>query len=103
MDAVLTEGWLSGQNTEYVAEQIGVSTRTAGTRASQLGLVHPKSVLKNRGKPKPYIYPKIPKELRFAQLLSEGHSTEQAAHILGYVRGNSVLQRIRDKLGWQAV
>jgi hypothetical protein len=105
MDDALRRGVANDDLFEIIAEDIGVSHYTLRKRLDQLGIVRrshrPKTLPKNI---KPTIMgPIIPAELLFAQLLSEGYPTDQAGWLAGYTNGNAQLQRIRKKLGDQAV
>ena len=100
MDAALREGVAEREWLAVVADQIGVARGTARKRMRELGL----EMHKRCAKPKPPASPaRDAKELAFADLLANGLSPSQAGAQLGYARGNSVLQSIRKKLGWQAV
>lgn len=98
MDAKLRQRRAEGEPFYLLADEIGVAEGTARRRAKALGISTERLVAT-----KPVKKPCEPKEGEFADLLAEGFSPQEAGDRLGYARGNSVLQRIRGKLGWQAV
>ena len=98
MDAALRDGLRAKFGMVYVAEDIGVAEGTARRRARELGIAPARRLPvlpRKSGRPV--------RELLFADLLAEGLSASEAGDRLGYACGNAVLQRIRSKLGPQAV
>jgi hypothetical protein len=100
MDAALRHGFEVGQPNWMIADIIGVGDGSIRNRAKTLGLRKPCAIRSNAKERKPT---RVDNELRFADMLADGFSPQQAGDALGYASGNSVLQRIRAKLGWQAV
>lgn len=96
MDHVLKTKFTKGVALIEIADEIGVARATAKKRVVELNLERPKKA------DELILGPYIPKELRFAQYLADGNSTDAAGWKAGYASGNAVLQRLRSKLGWQA-
>ena len=99
MDAALREEFAKGTQLSIIGDVIGVAPNTASKRARELALERPAKPQRPQKMPRP----RDEREMRFADLLAGGASPQAAANRLGYANGNSVLQRIRSKLGWQAV
>lgn len=99
MDSALREEFEKGSNLELIGAVVGVAPNTARRRASALGLQRPKRT------PKPFKNSdgRTASEQKFAELLANGASVAEAGDQAGYASGNAVMQRIRAKLGWQAV
>lgn len=99
MDLVLIEGFADYVALHLIADQIGVAKGTAHRRVHELRLTRPPKPRKDRSKSTAA----GSRELQFADLLADGVPPDLAGDMLGYTSGNAVLQRIRAKLGWQAV
>jgi hypothetical protein len=105
MDEMLRRGVANDELLDIIAAEIGVAPNTARKRLNQLGIARRSHRYRQPSKiqkPEP-IGPVIPRELLFAELLSQGYQTDQAGWLAGYTNGNAQLQRIRKKLGDQAV
>lgn len=99
MDGALREGLRRGWTLAAIAENVGVAEGTARRRADELGLERPK----RQRKAATVRAPRVTMEMRFAEYLAQGHPPKVAGDLVGCARGNSMLQRIRSKLGAQAV
>lgn len=97
MDATLIECIERRETVLIASDIIGVADGTARKRAKQLGLKF------ERTPAKPKKPAKQSMEMAFCDLLADGVEPGIAGDMLGYASGNSVFQRIRSKLGWQAV
>lgn len=100
MDAALRDGFARGETLLRVAETVGVAEGTAARRADALGISRRRITDKKPEAAR--LAPRQTMEMRFAELLAEGVPTKEAGERIGCARGNSMLQRIRDKLGPQA-
>lgn len=104
MDQVIHDNWENPNiSRQEIADKIGVALNTAQRRAKKLGYSRKPG---RPAKPIPYDRPQYPKEMQFAQLLAEGKSLEKIASIMGYnsrKSASATLNKIRTKLGWQAV
>tara|TARA_Y100001947_G_scaffold27665_2_gene21211 strand:+ start:289 stop:615 length:327 start_codon:yes stop_codon:yes gene_type:complete len=100
MDEVLRARLSQGVHMEDIGVEIGVAANTARKRCRELSLPYPR---RQPAKPKAPKSKREPLEMKFADLLADGIPPKTAGEMLGLASGNSMMQRIRSKLGWQAV